>query len=73
MWQYLRKLLGWRTEQEEWDAGYKWAVDAYTRERKSLEEIEQMADNAWDFREFDKGALEAISDLKKLEGIEDEQ
>jgi hypothetical protein len=66
MWQYLRKLLGWRSVEEEWRAGYQWAVQAYIS-GKSLEEIEQIADNAWDFRDFDSGALDAVSDLRIVE------
>ncbi|UYD58060.1 hypothetical protein GHHBBDOD_00205 [Aeromonas phage avDM4] len=45
--------------------GYKWAFDA--AKTQSLEEIEEKADDAFDFNEFDRGALDAVRDIQNTE------
>lgn len=45
--------------------GYKWAFDA--AKTQSLEEIEEKADNSFDFNDFDRGALDAVRDIQNME------
>ncbi|APU02082.1 hypothetical protein [Aeromonas phage Riv-10] len=44
--------------------GYKWANKAH-QDGDTLQDIEDKADNSFDFNDFDRGALDAVHDLRK--------
>lgn len=48
---------------ERFKQGYKWASDYHGRGH-TLEEIEDYADNSFDFDDFDRGALAAVRDIQ---------
>lgn len=44
--------------------GYHWAFTSYLK-GIPLKEIEDQADNSFDFSDFDRGALEAVRNLNR--------
>lgn len=46
--------------------GWNWAYSEF-KKGTPLNEIEEKADNAFDFNEFDRGALEAVRDIQNTE------
>lgn len=46
--------------------GWTWAYSEF-KKGTPLNEIEEKADNAFDFNEFDRGAMEAVRDMQNME------